>query len=272
MGDPYDVGFFETIVGVHFGKPLYLVVILSGGNNSFALGPYPAPTIGSPSVSSHVNEDSVKLLDTFAPPGGANNATNTFLGCFRYNAEVSAQEGWNTAWDDTGGFPAVSGPVNGGCIPSSDPSVTATAEVNFETSATATIAYLYLLTAGDDLLTLNVGVAANSDSGPGPTEVTTNGSGEIFAYVYSTVKGKVTKVLQLHDFLGDGIPRPTEDDSYSVGVTDGGGSFTVNITQDKDPADAQIDNYGKTFQPYKVTLTPNTGMDSIPDQPPIRLG
>jgi hypothetical protein len=273
-GAPYDVGFFETIVGVHFGN-LYLVVVVNGSNQSFSLGPYPpAPAIGAAAISTHANKDSVELLDTFAPPV-SNDSTTGFIGCFRYLTPNSPTAAWIAANIATGGDPITSSPVNGACTIPPDP--LAVAEIDFTRSVEVTTFYLFSIPAGEDVVTATVeGIVANFDSGLDTgdySQTTTGGSGLISVSVYSTVKGKITKLEQLIDFFGDGKPRPTEDDNCTLTISSANqGAYKINVELDKDKADAQIDNYGKTFQPYKVTLTPDIATDNIPSQPPIRLG
>jgi hypothetical protein len=268
MGAPYDVGFFETIVNVHFGN-IYLLVKVTGENSSFSAGPYPpAPSISVPALSASANRDSVKLLDTVAPASG-NAVINGFLDCFNFLEGADPVAAWIAV---EGGFGFVPANNNTCDVPAEG---LATVPINFVSSASVSRFYLYSIPAGDDLVTINMeGIAAHFDSGitAGFGQTTITGFGSILLFVYSTVKGRITKVTQLFDVFADGKPRPTQDDLYTAGVGSGGGSFAVNVTLDKDKADAQIDNFGKTFQPYKVTLTPNIGGDHIPSQPPPRLG
>jgi hypothetical protein len=271
---PYSTGIFETIVGVHFGKPLFLLVILDGNNQSFSLGPYPpAPHIDAPTLGSTVNKSGVKLLDVVRPSGGGNTSGfNQFLTCSFY----STPDRWIEFFTDTGGHgsPPTQPPVNGSCSIYGD----GFGPIDYGSFITNTTFFLYSIPAGDGLITVDVNnIAPTFDSGFGPpaySQTTTNGSGGIEARVYSRTRGKIAKVSDLLDYKVDGKPRPTQDDTCGLPITTSNqGSFLVNVHQDTNKADAQIDNYGKTFQPYKVTLTPDAGVgDEIPSQPPPRLG
>lgn len=283
INPPYRLDRYQTIVNVKL-KTIYLFVSLSGSNQSFSLGPYgPAPSVSKPTISASKNDKKtgVRLLDTVKPSGGPNNSGSGFEACFPYLAIGDLV----TSWIDVHAGGGRLSPVAGVCpieVPPGDPTTTS-GPINYQAFASAATFYLFQIPADDDLVTVDIGgVIANFDSGldtSNYSQTTKQGNVGISLRVYSTVHGNIwadpahKKVSDLIDFLGDGKPRPTEDDAYSLGVTSSNqGKFTVNVHLDKNKADAQTDNYGKSFQPYKVTLTPSTGgTDAIPSQPPPRL-
>lgn len=277
INPPYRLDPYQNIVNVKF-KTLYLLVRLGGGNQSFSFGPYgAAPGVSAASINSKSNSDmpGVKLLDTFVIPG--NTSGSGFFNCFIYPSALDPQTAWelfHTTGLAAGEFAA----VNNSCPwpgPGPQPEDTNIVPVDFEAFATVATDYLYSIPVGDGLVTVSVnGIVPTSSTGDHvSTEVNISGSGTVSISVYSTVKGKITKLDQLVDYSFDGKLRPTEDDSCSVGITHGNqGAFKVNVKLDSNKADAQIDNYGNTFQPYKVTLDPSTDvLDQIPAQPPVRL-
>ena len=273
---PYRIDPFQNIVNVRF-RTLYLVVTIDGGNSSFSGGPYgAAPSVGAASLSSEELAKGVKLLDTnFDMPGG-NTTTNGFINCFVYFAPLGAQTAWEL-WKTTGSGPASTfGAVNNSCPwpgPGDVPENVAIEPVDFEASATAAKAYLYKIPAGDDLVKVSViGISAPSDNHDPINQVSTSGSGHIKASVYSTVKDQITELSQLIDYANDGKPRPTEDDACVLSIINSNeGNYSVIVKLDKDPANAQIDNYGKSFQPYKATFDHGDFVDQIPSQPPTPL-
>jgi len=273
INPPYRLDPYQNIVNVKFAT-LYLVVSLGGSNGSFSRGPYGnAPSVAAPSVSSKPNNNmsGVKLLDTFNIPAG-NTSGSGFINCFDYNGPLAPQVAWllfNTTGLAAGEFAAVNnscpwpgpGPVPDNIVP-----------IDFQAFATAATDYLYSIPARDGVVSVSVGdIASHSSSGDHvSTEVIIDGSGTIFLSVYSTVRGKkITKLNQLIDYDGDGKPRPTEDDICRLAVTSKNqGKFLVNVHLEKDKSKVQTDNYGKKFQPYKVTLDHGDTQDVIPGQPP----
>jgi hypothetical protein len=280
MDDPYSLDFFQTITDVHFGPAIYLVVSLGGGNNSFVFGLNgPAVAVDAPSVSSDKIKTGVKLLDTFVNPD-TNTSSNGFIGCFAYTAGLGAGASW-VDFNTTHSFLSTEFAATNNSCPwpggGSPPAGVAVVPVNFDASEVVSRDYLYSIPAGAGIVNINVfDIMQTTDTGLDTSDysqTTTSGSGDIAVRVYSRVRGKITKLSQLIDYHGDGKPRPTEDDARIAGVDyDHQGSFTVTVQLDDNPADAQIDNYGKTFQPYKVTLSPALGADQVPTQPPPRLG
>lgn len=268
---PYSTGIFETIVNVHFGN-LYLVVRLSGANQSFSLGPYPGPLLLTPSFTNiqNLQQPGVKLLDTQLVPGG-NNAGSAFSGCFVYDRRLGIEQFWALHPHST------FAPTNQTCpFPDEDVDFTA-GPVNYARNKTVAIDFLFSVPSGPELVTIDIGeIMKNFDSGFDPAtgkQTTTQGGATIHPYIYSRVKRKVTKLNHLIDYTFLNQSRyPTEDDSCFAEITrNNQGSYQINVRLDKDPEHAQTDNYGKTFQPYKVTLKPNIGTDLIPSQPPPRL-
>lgn len=63
---------------------------------------------------------------------------------------------------------------------------------------------------------------------------------------------------------------PTEDDLCILGVTSANqGKFLVYVKREGDPADIQVDNYGRPFQQYKATFDPGDGaVNMVSVQPP----
>ena len=277
---PYRLDPFQNITNVKF-RSLYLVVQIDGGNSSFAGGPSGgAPSVKTPSLSSDKSSSdaakSVKLLDAVSVPGG-NNSTSGFINCFIYEAALGAEESW-VLWHTGGGGGGMFAAVDNTCPwpgPGPMDEDLAIAPVDFEASATAAKAYLYKIPAGNDLVTVDVsGIIASSSSGDASyNQITTSGSGEARVSVYSTVRGQITKLSQLIDYEHDGKLRPTEDDACLLGVTRAvaKASFPLMSKWTKTRPTQRVDNYGKPFQPYKVTFDRGDFVDEIPSQPPPRL-
>jgi hypothetical protein len=273
---PWALDPFQAIVNVKF-RTLYLIVAISGANQSFVFGLNgPAPSVTAPTLKSSKNDKkSARLLDTVKPTGGANSTTSGFTGCFIYLiGPGNPQNAWTANPGATFGATNNSCPWPGG---GPVPDGFAVAPVNFEESATSATFYLYAVPAGDETVTLNIDeIVTPFDSGLDTgtqSRTTINGSGTIDVRVFSRVHGSVTKISDLIDINNDGKPRPTEDDRFLVDVTHSNqGEFMVNVHLDNNKDHVQTDNYGKSFQPYKVTTTPLAdGVDHIPDQPPPRL-
>ena len=276
---PWLLDPFQNIVNVKW-KTIYLVVVVNGANQSSSSGPYPAPSITAPSASADKNDamKGIKLLDTYRPPA-ANNVSSGFNGCFNYLANPTSGPGLTPqqAWAL---FPGRTyAPINGVCVlspPSAAEDGFAVSPANYFRTNETTTEYLYSVPAGTEIVTVKVGnIMPFHDSGFDSslnTQTTSFGNASISAAVYSRVKGSVTKLSQLIDYNNDGKPRPTQDDFCIAGIAPyTGGTFQVNVALDKDPGHAQIDNYGKTFQPYKATITPGESTDYIPSQPPPSL-
>jgi hypothetical protein len=285
INPPYRLDPYQNIVNVKF-KSLYLVMYVTGANQSFSTFS-PAPSVGSNSVSSNVVPGKgAKLMDSLPTPN-SNNNFSTSLNCFSYSSGYgSVQDAWAAAFGEPwpgpgprpGGFTEFAA-TNGACPwpgGGSPPEGTVVAPVNFSAGNEISNVYLYKIPAGDGLVNTHVGgIIAPFDSENIATgsSVSSGGSGSIFAQVYSTVKIPIKKLIDLVDLFSDGNPRPTQDDSCTLNITSSNqGDFLINVKQDKNVANAQIDNYGNTFQPFKVTFEPSSGsVDSIPSQPPPRL-
>jgi hypothetical protein len=278
INPPYRLDPFQNIVN----RQIFLFVSLSGDNNSSSGGPYgPAPSVSKPTLEATMNAEKsgIRLLDT-VKPAAFNKSEAGFQLCFPYLTGGDLVSSWVAAH---GGGGRVL-PVGGSCpveTTPGDPTVTS-GPINYYAFAAATTFYLFAVPVGDDVVDLNIkGIIPEFNSGIDPVtygDTNTGGSVAIDVRVYSRVNSKIwrdpkrKKITDLIDYLSDGNPRPTEDDKYSAAVTNSNqGKFEINIKLEKDEAKAQIDNYGKTFQPYKVTTKPAIGIDLIPSQPPIRL-
>lgn len=278
INPPYRLDPWQNIVNVKF-KTLYLVVAVGADNSSTNSGFSASPAVSAPSVSSSGDPSKgVTLLDSLPIPGG-NSSTSGFANCFAYPDSYATPEAAFLAFEGDGPgsgpwteFPA----VNGACAwpgGGSPPDHTTIAPFIFGRGNSVATYYLYEIPAGDGVVSVNVrGLMPTFDSG-GDFPIDINGTGSVAASVFSTVRGKrITKVGQLIDYANDGKPRPTEDDGRILSVNSTNqGKFLINVNLDKNVADAQTDNYGNTFQPYKVTFDRGASVDNIPSQPPPRL-
>ncbi len=273
INPPYRLDPGQNIINVNF-VTIYLLINVNIGNNSSSFGPYgDAPGIGIPSIASDSLVKSAKLLDDVTPSGIPINLSG-FLDCLVYPSSDSPEAYWESTFESASFIGSIGGKSCAWPPGHVDDPTVALAPLNFTKETGNAHVYLYEVPANDEIVEINIsGLAATFDSGPGgPRRIEINGAGTLDCYVYSTVHGKVSKIHQLLDMTGDGKPRPTPDDQCSAKKIDGEhqGRFKVGVKLDKDPAHAQTDNYGKTFQPYKVALD-KAAQDTIPGQPPLRL-
>ncbi len=269
----------QLLWNVKFGT-IYIVVTLAAANQSFSSGPYgPSPSVSAPTISATgIKDKGAVLLDTFVQPG-SNNSTDGPIQCMswfnRYTVgSVTAQQAYEDGPFHAFGLVPY---INGACDISNLPEDDDAAPIDFQKSITRGKQWLFMVPPVDGSVIIDIGnLMQTTDTGPNHpsnNQVTTQGSGSISISVWSTARGKIKTIDQLVDIHFDGKPRPTEDDSITCGVNSTNqGRFLVNVNLDKNRADRQTDNWGNKYQPYKVTLTPNTGVvDHIPDQPPPRL-
>lgn len=263
------------------GKRIYVVVSLTGDNNTFSAGPYmDAPGASSPLLNAVSIKNGVKLLDTHAPPS-SNLIQSGYTGCFRYQAQFGIVGEWEQLL--AAGFtvyPNLTPPptpfVNGSCAAYATQGFLV-GPVNYINQEAIGRDYLFSIPASAGASSISAvvsGLLANTNTGPLSTTVfhqkTTSGSGGLAVRVFSTVKGKVTKLSQLVNYSGDNHPRPTEDDEITLTLTQANqGSFIISVKQNKKIT--QIDNYGKKYHPYKITLNRGHPTDFPPPQPPPRL-
>jgi hypothetical protein len=268
---PFRFDPFQNLVNIKL-TTIYLLVEISAGNNSFSYGPYgDAPGIGVPTISSSAISKSAKLLDD--QNLGITDITS-FIECLVWDTIFGSPEAY---WEINFRIAGHIDKTGDTCVISSvDPTIAA-APMNFENGTANSHIYLYRVPAGDDVVEVNIsGLVATFNSGGGglesPRNIKTNGAGTLVCSVYSTIHGNVKKIHQLLGTTGDGIQRPTPDDTCFLNVLDGEhqGAFKVNVKLETDKSKVQTDNYGNKFQPYKVTLN-KSSTDNIPSQPPPRL-
>ncbi len=303
---PYSTGIFETIINVHFGN-IYLYVSVFADINSLSVGPATAPTILLPTASSAKLKDSVKLIDTFTDPAGVVNTGPTTTAYFQWISPQIAVVGFNPdgspifgpvghTFDDayanfhathrppaiyfgsSQGAPSPSFPTNPPVIVIATGGDGTLYYANLSSQSVRSVAdravkhdYLYGIPAGVDLVEVIVkGLVISSTNTP-PYSTVINSSSSIDLRVYSRVHGSVTKLKQLIRYAPDTKPKPDPDDKYVAAPTPTTqGVFKVSVHLDK--KHTQIDDYGKEYHPYKVTLNPDIGHDVPPDQPPPSLG
>lgn len=148
--------------------------------------------------------------------------------------------------------------------------------VQYASSKTFWQDYLFAIPVGDDLVDLDVhNLIAPSITGALFDQAFVSGTAKISLSVYSRLRGQsITKLSQLIQYGDDTSPKPDPDDSCILYIATKAdqGKFKVNVHLDPNENDVQIDNYGKTFRPYKVTIDPSKGsLDDIPQQPPPQL-
>ncbi|MHC2334695.1 hypothetical protein [Bradyrhizobium sp. USDA 4454] len=268
INPPYRLDPFQNIVNVQF-RTIYLFVSIDASNSAASSGPYPdVPSVGAPSISiDAVRGKGAKLLDAYEPPD-FNHVIDGPLQCMTWNPDFfTAQEAY--AEDHYGITPY----SNGACDMTGVPPLVDATPIDFEHQFLVARQYLFAVPAVDGVIALNFsGLIAATDTSDGPNQKTTNGVGNINVRVWSTVRDRIKKLDQLVDIHNDGKERPTQDDMVISGCnSETQGRFLINVKQDKDKAHAQTDNWGNTYQPYKVTLDPGPGADQIPAQPPPRL-
>lgn len=283
---PYRLDPWQNIVNVKF-KTIYLVVEVSVSNESSSSGPFGAsPSVATPVFScgsTKRNDTSVRLLDTKNLLNGNIDATG-YRSCLVYGTGVSAEEAYTRSHNGEGWLTFTHPPdggFNGTCTLTPDQVADgefAIAPIDFVEDHLRSKVYLFTVPVGDGNITVDVsGLVATFDTGPTGTgddynQVSKFAGGTVAALVYSTVRKSITKIDQLIDISGDGKLRPTEDDQSILNVNgEHQGKFKINVKLDSNKAHQQIDNYGNKFQPYKVTFTPDDGIDHIPAQPPPRL-
>lgn len=265
INPPYRLDPFQNIINVKF-KTLYLIVEVSAGNGIGAFGPTGSGgSAGPPSASAKPNNDSVKELDVEGPHSASNTVYPS--GCFVHPIGWSGSAYWVHLFNESPGNWQTYASDNGVCSdPGPDHGVIG---VNGGSGASIGTTYLYKISAGDDLILVNIsGLLSNSPNNNAPISTSTSGGGTIVMYVYSTVKDKVEKLSDLRP-EEDG---PTEDSSIHVTLTSkNAGTVKVSVALNKEKE--QTDNYGKKYNPYVISVdrSPDVAIVSYPSQPPPRL-
>jgi hypothetical protein len=298
------------IVNVKWGT-LYLYLRVNTGNFRGGSGPNPVEAVNKPSITVTIIAEGVKLLDQYRDPE-ANQSINGFSGCMQYEPVQQGVIGFGPQhmegtllWSDPilgtvgmgaqesydykisahfSAFIQFSSPVDQTCpIKQSQWAVAgqsswsatesreetyyvqlATVPINYFSGESNTIEYLYRVSAGNNIISVKVdGLIATSRG--------VQGAGTITAGIYSTAREEITKLSQLINYPGDESLKLDNDSKRRLSLSsDNQGTYKINVYQDMNTQ--QVDNYGKTFHPYKITFEPtSTSFEEIPAQPPQRL-
>jgi hypothetical protein len=149
----------------------------------------------------------------------------------------------------------------------------ATVPINYASSNTHAIEFLYAISPGEDLISVKVSDLLRH---VGSFNIgSDDGSGNLYVAVYSTSPQALTRLSDIVRY-GDYDETKIDPDSWremTLNSNHNDQEFFISVGRDNNPLHQQVDNYGRVFQPYKIKFRPTANSHpGTPFQPPEQLG